>query len=490
MPPATPSSPRLATALARGGISTAIGVWGRFVLQFGTVIIVARIIGPVEYGFAAIVLVFSSISELLRGSGLASAVLQRRDLTDAIASRVHFISCTIGAVLGIALIAAAPAVGSLIGDQRVATYSPALAAVLVCAGIAAVPTALFSRNLRFHALAAIDFGAAALGCAVAVALAVTGWGAASLVWQAVAVTAVQCGAVLIAGRWRPTRPAPREAARPYVSFGLNAAITQTARYVSQNLDRVLLGAAGTSAAVGVYAQAMQLIQLPVAQLSAPLQRVIIPGLSRLQGESKRYRNYFRRVLALFTLVLWPVLALVALLAPEIIGILFGEAWLASAGLMRLLLGVGFAAPLVFAASWVFVSTGNARAQSALTVGIAAFTIPAILLGLQHGAGGMAVAVSAASLASTVPALVLACRRSPLRAGDVLRPLLWPAVVTVLAAGAAALAISFAETPLVRLLLGGGVAMAVAGAAIAGIPPIRASALSLLALVRKRNPDSD
>ncbi len=475
---------RLARAAARGGAVSALGTWGRFLFQFGTVIVIARILGPGEYGFAAIVLVFSSVSELLRGSGLASAILQRDDLDRAIASRVHYVSCAVGALLGGAMLLLAKPLAQVFSDDRVIAFAPLLAIVLLCAGASAVPMAMLARELRFARLAALEFGAAVIGCAVALALAVNGAGAASLVWQAVTVAVITCGGALIASSFRPGWPASRARTRPYVQFGLNSAVTQIVRYASQNVDRVLLATTAQAASVGVYAQAMQLIQLPIAQLSAPLQRVIIPVLSRLVDERDRYRLYFRSVLHVFAVLLWPVLSVLAVLSPAFIEVVFGTAWATSADLMRLLAGTGFVAPVIFAASWAFVSTGSARHQALLMVGVSTMTVTAVIIAAPHGAAGVALAVSASSAASLIPAVALARFCAPLRLADFSAPLLWPAVLSVIGGASAWAATLSIESAALSLGTGMLTAVAALAATFFLIPPLRRATLGILALLRR------
>ena len=474
----------LSRTAARGGLVSAFGTWGRFVLQFGTVVVVARLLGPEEYGFAAVVLVFSSISELLRGSGLASAILQRADLDRAIASRVHYISCTAGIACGALLLLGAAPLGAMFGDDRLVLFAPLLAIVIACGGASAVPAALMARAHRFGRLAMIDVGAAMIGCATALVLALAGAGAASLVWQAVAVAVVTCGAVTACSSFRPGLPASRESTRPYARFGANAAVTQVVRYAAQNSDRVLLATTSGASSVGWYAQAVQLIQLPVAQLSAPLQRVIIPVLSRLVDEPDRYRSYFRSALQLFMLLLWPVLTVLAVFAPELVTVVFGVAWVESGNLMRLLMGTGFSAPLVFAASWVFVSTGSARAQAVLMVGISSLTILAILFGLQFGPAGVALCASGAAVLGAVPAVVLAARCAPIRIADVLAPMVWPAVVSGAMGATSALGTLWISEPALKLVVGGIIGAVSAGVVFAASSDLRGTLRNILHLLKR------
>lgn len=481
------SSAELGRAALRGGLVTAGSTALRFLMQFGTVVVVARILGPAEYGFAAVMLVFVTLAEVLRGSGLATAVLQRTDLNPQIASRVHYISACISAVIATLFLVLVAPLGQALSEPRLPRYAPLIAAVLLLAGMTAVPQALLARSLRFTLIAGVELLASATGCATAIALATAGFGAGSLAWQAATVALFTFIGMQCLGGWWPGRPSSRASSSPYVRFGLNMAATQTTRYLSQNLDRVLLSATSGALATGLYSQAMQLVQLPLGQLSAPLQRVVLPILSRLVHDPKDYAAFFRRALHVFVLALWPTMAILVVVAPDLVSLVFGSAWRGSGDTMRLLSGIGFAAPLVFGTSWVLVSNGRVSAQTKLVLAVALATIVAIIMGAKHGATGVALAVSISAVVGVAPALLLAVRNSSLCYSDVFTPLIWPSVIAATAGATTAVTQFFGLPPTALLALSISVGLGTTALMCALIRPVRSELLSWRPALRGRSP---
>jgi O-antigen/teichoic acid export membrane protein len=475
----------LAGVAARGGLLTAAGTWGRFLLQFATVVVVARILGPAEYGFAAVVLVFSALSELIRYSGLASALLQRKDVTSPVASSLHYVSIGVGGVLGALVLTLAPVFGSALGDARFVVFAPMLGIILLAAGIATVPTALLTRNLSFGALVVAELTAVVVSCIAAVGLAAMGLGAAALVWQALIFACVVCVGALLACPWRPGRLAARAASAPFLKFGVNAAAVQVFRYVSQNTDRVALSAATGAVATGLYAQANQLIMLPVAQISGPLQRIVLPVLSRLVDDPARYRLYYRHIVALVAYTLWPVFVALFFLADSLIVTLFGAEWAGSVPIFQILAVAGIANTLIYVNSWVFVSTGNVRNQSRLMFVTAPLTVVGVFVGLAGGVEGVAAAITISAVVSVVPGFLVSKQGAPVTAGDLLRPLLWPTVVSVVVGMVTATAVALAPpTSLTGLLVGGASALLSYVTCLMVFPPARRSLSPVLGQLRR------
>ena len=94
---------------------------------------------------------------------IASALIQRHDLTDRHITAGLTLSAAAGAGFAAALRGAAPAVGSLFGEPAVGPVLAALSLVLVIGGLDTVPEALWRRHLRFRALAGAEVLSQLLG---------------------------------------------------------------------------------------------------------------------------------------------------------------------------------------------------------------------------------------------------------------------------------------------------------------------------------------
>lgn len=458
---------------------TALASWGRFLLQFVTVIVVARALGPAAYGFAAIVLVFTTLAEVIRTSGLANVVIQRGGFDNAVTSALHIVAIAVGMVGG--------SVTSLV--LWWATGAPGLSLVLlgsvpVLAGVATIPAAVLGRRHAFRRLALADVLAAVVGCATAIVAAAGGAAENALVLQAIVTAGVLAATLAIMGRWQPGRPATLSQLRADLVFAGHSGVTQLLRFVAQNADRVTVSVVAGPAATGLYAQATQLVALPVSQIAAPLQRVALPALSRLRSNPERFRRALRSMASLVGLSVLPALVGLAAVADRLILLLFGPAWAGSSVYFRILAIAGAANVVIFLSSWVLVSCGLVRLQSRVTLGTAAGTIALIAVGAPFGTVGIAIGVVASAFL-TAAAVVVACHRSGCaRAGDLLVPFL-PGVIASITVGAAALAADSAVPGTGILALLGTVSAGLVAWAltVASLRPARRSVAGLFTALR-------
>ncbi|WP_242090044.1 oligosaccharide flippase family protein [Curtobacterium sp. DN_7.5] len=461
----------LAASAVRGTLTTGIGTWVRFVLQFGTVIVVARVLGPTEYGAAAVVLIASAAAELLRGSGVATVVARDHTMPEPARSTLHLLNTAAGVTLG--SLAAVVLATVPIGPPSLRAAAPALGLVFVFAGLAAVPTAVLSSRLRFRFLAAVEMTSMTLGCATAVVLVAAGVGAPALVWQAVVFATASALPIVLAGGWRPVRPQRDPVARAAVRMAGNAITVQALNFCSRSVDRVLIGATAGPTAAGLWAQAMQLLTLPLEQLLGPAGRVAVPTLSRAAADDERLRRWYRAAVGLAALVLWPAFTVAAVLATPLIATVFGDEWAAAGDVFRLLALAGVTQTVGYVTVWVFVSTGRFRSQRRWALVTRPLVFASFFAGVPWGLEGMAIAYVCAEAVIVVPGFIIATRGGPLRLTDLLSAVATPAMVAVVAGCAAYGAVRTAgDSPVAALLLGTAAGLVAIVAGIGATPSLR------------------
>jgi len=470
---------------ARGGVVTALGTWSRFLLQLATMVVVARLVGPAEYGTASVLLVLVLFAELVRAGGVLAAVVRATPLGPGVVSTLHVLSIAAGAACAAAVLAvppltrAAPLLPAL-------DIPPVLAVVFVAAGLGAVPTALLSRNLRFLTIALAEVASTVVAATTAVLLALHGAGAGALVAQAVVYAVSLCVLILASCPWRPTRPAPLADVRGEAAFALDVTTVQFVEWAIRTADRVVVAALFGPTAVGLWAQASQLLVLPLEQVNGPLRRVAVPVLAKVVDDDDRYAAGFRALLGLTCTVLWPAFAVLGVLADVVVVLLFGEAWQGSSAVFRGLLGVAVAQTVAYVVAWVFVSTGAGRRQRLFTVATLPLLAIAYAVGSSWGVVGVAAASSVAAVVTVVPAFLLAARDTPLSVRDLGRPLPAPALVAATCAVVAmAVRDALGDAPAVLLVtVGGAVSLAAWATVVALLPPCRRPLVLVLGRLRR------
>lgn len=311
------------------------------IIAFGSALLLARLIPPAEFGRAVIALMVVTIGPMMLGVFFGTLVVQRRDLRAAHVEAAAWLA-NVGALVAAALVALASVLlaGQIFDDATAELLLLGVPALLI-GGLAVVPQSTLQRRLDFRRLGIIDVIAALTGTAVTVALALFGLDAEAIVLGTVTGAAIGTILVMFAARIPRPRWHPPEM-REIVRLGFPAGAGVLANLTFRNIDYAIVGARLGPAALGIYWRAFQLGAEYQRKISIVMVRVAFPIYARSEG-LEQMRKVRRRIVRAHATVIFPLLALLVVGAPEMVPLLFGSAWEAAVVPTQILSVAGMAA---------------------------------------------------------------------------------------------------------------------------------------------------
>jgi PST family polysaccharide transporter len=424
----------LGRSAARGGIVTLAGQGIRALVQVASIVVLARLLSPDDYGYVAMVGAIVGAASILQDFGLSRAAVQAPTITRGQRDNLFWLNLGCGVVASAVVLAGAPVVATLYGEPLLEDITRWLAIPFLLGGIAAQFRASLMRDLRFTAIATIDVVAPTLGLLVAIIVAFYDGSYWALVAQQIVAATTICAGSVILARWLPGLPRRRESVRPFVSYGVHQLGAQLLTYASMNADAVVIGARFGAGSAGMYDRAFRMMMLPVRQLQFPVTRVAMPVLSRLQDDAENFGRFVVRGQTILLNLLAPVMMLAAAVAGPVVEIALGSRWLEMAPLFAVLALGGVFQAASFTSGWVFMATGEMRSQLRFALWSRPLVVVAVVLGSVWGVMGVAAAYGIASALLWPISLWWAARAAGLMA----RPWLVSACRTIAAHGVAAL----------------------------------------------------
>lgn len=402
-----------------GAAATVAAQGIRFVLQFGSQIVLARLLAPAEFGLVAMVTPIVGFLQIFGEMGLLQAAVQKPTLSQRELSGLFWVNLAVSGALALLVAACSPAIAWFYGEPRTEEVTMCLGALLLFAGLSAQPMALMNRTLRFLPLAVIDIAAAVASTAAGVAAAASGLG----YWSLVLMQAANAVAVLVLAwacvDWRPSRPQRVPGLFSLLRFGGDVTAFNIVNYLSYNIDSVLIGATWGEAPLGLYTRAFRLMLAPVVQVVLPFARVAIPLLSRLQDSPEKYRNAYTKTLRATLLATTPGIILAIVMARPLVVTVLGQRWEGAAPIFAWLSLGALITPINLSTSWLFISQSRPRQQLAWCSVVTAILVVAFLVGLPWGVVGVAASTACFVWLLQMPLLVWGVtREGPVRIGDI------------------------------------------------------------------------
>lgn len=474
----------LAHDAARGAFFTLAAQGMRIILQLVSVVVLARLLTPHDYGMLAIVLVAVGVGEIFRDFGLTSATIQAPQLSTGQRDNLFWLNTLIGTALALIMFGISWPLGAIIGEPAIVGMAQWLSILFIANGLATQYRANLMRDVRLRPLAIADVAAAAIALAVAIVAALLGAGYWALVVQQLVNGLIALIGVVIAGRWLPGRYAREHSVRALVTFGWNLVAANLVQYAARQVDTVLVALRFGTAPLGLYNRAFQLVMTPLGQVRGPLQSVALPVLSRIQQDQPRFNTYVSAAqLALGYLIGIP-LAILAGLAQPVVAIMLGDAWLDAVPLLRLFAIAGIMTTLSYVGYWIYLARGLGGALLRYTMVTACIKIVCVGVGSLFGVVGVAVGFAVHPAIAWPISIAWLSRVTPLPTRRLYGGAMRVFGVALLAGAAAHLAggplAAFGPWPEVGAGLGAGL---LAAAAALLLPVYRRDAASLLAFIR-------
>jgi PST family polysaccharide transporter len=411
----------LRQSAAKGAFFTSLAQVVKLIVQFGSVIVLSRLLSPADFGLFAMVAPLYGLALIFQDFGLGHATVQSAQLTPAQSSTLFWINIAGSLCLAVPLVFGAPLVGWFYHNGQLIALTRSFGVLIVIAALGAQHSAVLNRSIRFRYLAMLDASAALAGFLGAVFVAAVFHS----YWALFAAAAIG-STVTAAGAWLgtgfvPHLPRRNSGLRPMLRLGAGITSHNVFTFVARNLDNVLIGRVWGDAPLGLYDRAYKLLLFPLTQINAPLGRVMLPMLARLRTDQPRYRSAYLQAVNQLLLVTQPGIVFAIATADIFVPILLGNDWRAAAPIFQWLGLAALLQPISVVTNWLFISQGRGKAYATWGALNAAICAVAFCAGLPWGPIGVAAAYSISQVTVRSPVVLwMATRAGPVNLRDLCR----------------------------------------------------------------------
>jgi PST family polysaccharide transporter len=414
---------------------SSISHFGRRGLSLLTTIILARLLAPADFGLIAMAAVVISFIELFQDLGTATAVIQRKNPSQALLASMFWLNAGFGLAAMLVLYLASPLAGAFYREPQVIPIMQVLSLSFLLSGLSNLQKSLLERNLEFDKLALIEIGTTLFATLVGITAALLGHGAWSLVYQMLAGNVLATLLFWSASRWRPSWQFDWPEIRSVMGFSLNLTGANIFNYFARNADKLLIGRFLGSQELGYYDLAYRLMQFPLQGISAVIGRVMFPLYSRMQDDAGQFGRTYLKVASAIALISFPLMLGLTALARPFVLTLFGVGWMPVIPLLLILAPLGAVQSIATTVGHIYMAKGRTDWALWWTIGAGLLIVLSFVLGLPWGILGVTSSYAIMFLLLTYPAFAVPFRLIGLRVRD-LGGVLWRSATCSLAMYAA------------------------------------------------------
>jgi O-antigen/teichoic acid export membrane protein len=383
---------------------TTIGMAAGVIMKLLQVVILTRILTPADYGVMAIVAAVLTFPWVINDTGMNSAYIHRRNVSDSERSSLFWGNAIFAVLLGGVVLALAPFIAWIYGDPRLFPLLALSSATFLVVGLGSQFRLTAEKNLRFRPMAIIEIIAAISGTAAAVLSALAGAGPYTLVWASLGRSVVNTTLcwLYLSGGWKPGWHLSWRELRPYLRFGAAAVSSAVIDNINRSLDVVVLGKFVPAVSLGLYSVPRNFVEVLQSLVHNIVSRVGFPLISSVQHDRLKVQKIIFTALNMVGALNAPLYVGVALFSKPLVRVLFGAEWHGTGHLLAILAIVGYIRSMLGPTRGLLLGLGLARVELWWSLGILAITLPAIVLGAMHGVVWLAISLAGASLLLLLP----------------------------------------------------------------------------------------
>jgi len=314
--------------------------WGRQAINFVFFIILSRLLDPRAFGLVAMASLFTDFIELFLDFGMGDAIVQRAELQPEHLDTAFWTGLMIGTVMLLGGFVASASIANYFKEPQLAAVVKWLSLGFLIGSFSITQIAILKRNLAFKSLAVRSIIATIGGGVVGVVMAYAGYGVWSLVGQTLATGLLGVIMLWSVSNWRPGLRFHPQHFKELFTFGLNVIGINILDFFNKRTDDFLIGSFLGATLLGYYTVAYKLLLVMLQLLTGITTAVAYPTFARLQAKPEKMREAFYKATQYTSLLAFPAFLGMAVVAPEVTLLFFGEKWLASAAVMQILALIG------------------------------------------------------------------------------------------------------------------------------------------------------
>jgi O-antigen/teichoic acid export membrane protein len=400
--------------------------WGVRAIGLISVIVLARLLQPEDFGIVALALAASAFVELFGWIGLRQALLRVTSPERSHYDTAFTIQLCLFLSLGAVLAALALPIAAFYAEPAVAPILWVLSVRLVFLATVNIGVVDFEREMQFgrDLRMRLSVRLASLAVTIAAALALRNYWA--LVIGMVSYTAFYTVASYIAHPYRPRLDLSRRGELLGVSLWMF--VSSLAEWVQTQIERLVLGRFAGPATVGLYSVSKDLSTIFTQEITTALNRVTFVTVASGQASASEGRNV-ARVIGGYAAIVAPLAAGLVATAPDAVAVLLGEQWLAAAPLLRIIAIYAGVQAIYLMTGSVLQASGFARRAAIMNLAGALLSAAAVAAAGYWWRTPQAVALAALAVNSAmlVAGVTLLARNAGISlmslAANLLRPVL-------------------------------------------------------------------
>lgn len=305
-------------------------------IQFLIMIIMARLLSPNDYGLIGMLTVFISIAQSLIDSGFSQALIRKQNRTETDNSTVFYFNIGVGICIYLLFYLIAPLISQFYNTPELTAIMRVISLGIIFNSLAVAQRALLTIQINFKTQAKASLIAAIASGIIGITMAYKGFGVWSIVMLQLVNLSLNTILLWSFTGWHPTSKFSKDSFCELFAFGSKLLASGILDTLYRNIYLIAIGKLFTASRLGYYTRAQQFSDFPSSNLTGVLQRVTYPILCKIQDDTERLAQAYRKFLRISAFLIFPLMVGLSAVSEPFILLLLKEQWHFAAVILQII----------------------------------------------------------------------------------------------------------------------------------------------------------
>ncbi len=303
---------------------------GKQLLQFISLIYIARILLPEDYGLIGLMTIFIGISMAFIDSGFRAALIQKgQNVTQDDYNTVFYFNIGVGMVFYLLIFWSAPYIAHFYDEPRLTLIARVLGLNLILSALGMIHLVIFEKRINFRTITKINFISILISIIIGIGMVEYNYGVWALVSLPLSENLIRTILLWIINKWRPNFRFSIKSFKDLYAVGSKLLFIGILTLVNQNFIPMVIGKIFTTADVGFFAQAQRFQGKITEFISTPIQGVTLSVQSIIKDDFTRLKNAVRTNVKITALFSFPAIIGFMVIGEPFIKIFLTDKWMPS-----------------------------------------------------------------------------------------------------------------------------------------------------------------
>ncbi len=338
--------------------------WSDRLIGLISVIILARLLVPEDFGIVVMASVIVGLIDILLDLGVNTALIQNKDTDDDDFSTAWTLRLIQSILAGIIIFISAPWVADYYNNLLVIDVLRVMAFSVIIAGLENIGVVSFQKNMEFGKDFKFFFCKRISGFIITLIVAFILQSYWAMVIGALVGRIV---GVLLSYKMHEFRPHLQLKKFSSIwSFSKWVLLRNIGSYLDNQSDKLLIGHRNDAGTLGAYSVAKDVAAMPTSELLAPLGRVLFPAFVQKRDNEEVFVSSISTAIGVQVLIAFPACVGLSLVAEDAVPILLGANWGEAVPFIQTLAFINLLFSLSHSSGYALLAIGKIKLLAAVT----------------------------------------------------------------------------------------------------------------------------